>query len=86
MTIFDLLQLIGGFIIVAGYIPQIRQIKKTRNVEGISLTFWSWLVVAGCLIEANAIASGQMTFMISQTLNLIGASIITYQVLKYRKK
>lgn len=82
----DFAQLLGGFILAGSYVPQIVQIYKTKCVDGISLAFWGWLTLAVMLIEANAIATGQMSFIIAQTLNLIGSITITLQVLKYRKK
>ena len=43
MTIFDFMQLIGGFILAVGYTPQIRQILRTKSCGDLNLKTYLYL-------------------------------------------
>ncbi len=74
MTIFDLLQLIGGIILAIGYIPQIRQIIRTKSCKDLNLKTYLSLVLGMSLMEIYAInlaASGAgVMFLITNSISL----------------
>lgn len=54
-TFTNLLQMLGGIILSVGYIPQIRQIIKTRDVSGLNFNY-TLMVFIGCFcMEVYAI-------------------------------
>lgn len=93
MSILNILVILAGLIasplLVISYVPQIIQIKKTKNVEGINLSFWyildASLLCFVILALDSYLKTGQWVLLVSQFLNLIFALIVTFQVLFYRK-
>lgn len=89
MNIFDVLQLIGGIILTVGYIPQIHQLIKTKSSRDINLKTYVMTSLGVGMMEAYAVnlvvnGSGLM-FLITNTLSLVCAVIVTVLVLIYRK-
>ncbi len=74
MTIFDVLQLIGGFILAIGYIPQIRQIIRTKSCKDLNLKTYIALAVGMGFMEIYAInlaLSGAGTmFLVTNSISL----------------
>lgn len=87
---FDTLQLFGGILLTLGYVPQIRKILRTRNVESFDLTGFSIIAFGiGCM-EAYACyqwffkkAAG--AFMITNTISFLIALALVGLILYYRK-
>lgn len=52
---FNMLQLIGGFILAVGYIPQIVKIIKTKSVKDFSLLYLGGIFTGIVFMEAYAI-------------------------------
>ena len=48
--LMNILQLVGGIILSIGYIPQIRQVLKTKEVKDFNKTYLTAIVVGvGCM-------------------------------------
>lgn len=71
------------------YIPQIVQLYKTKNTEGININFWYILDAALlCFVILSLesfIQTGSVVLLLAQLINLALALVITIQVLMYRK-
>jgi len=73
--IFDVLQLIGGFILAFGWLPQIMQIIRTKSVKDLNVkTFWMMFIGIG-LMEAYGISLAAdgvgIAFLITNTMSLV---------------
>lgn len=90
---YSLLLKVAGFVqtilLVASYYPQIRDLAKTHNASGISLSFWFMLdqaLLISVLLAAQAFAlGGGWILLVTQTLNLLLAIIVTVQVYLYKE-
>lgn len=75
MTFFDYLQLLGGFILALGYIPQIIQIITTHSCKDLNLRTYFAMTIGIGLMEVYAInlvlkGSGLM-FLITNSVSLL---------------
>ncbi len=52
MTFFDYLQLLGGFVLALGYIPQIIQIITTHSCRDLNLRTYLAMVLGIGLMES----------------------------------
>jgi MtN3 and saliva related transmembrane protein len=88
--IFDILQLIGGFILSFGYIPQITQILKTKSTEDLNLKTFVMMFTGILFMEVYAVnlllrgAGGAV--LITNTISLTGCGITVFLILKYGRK
>ena len=55
LAFFNLLQLIGGFILAVGYIPQIVKIVKTKSVKDFSKLYVGGIFTGIVFMEAYAV-------------------------------
>ena len=89
-AIFDTLQLLGGILLTFGYLPQIRKILRTKNVESFDLTGFSIIAFGiGCM-EAYAcyqwfVKKSAGAFMITNTISFLIALLLVGLILYYRK-
>lgn len=87
--LFSTLQLVGGIVMFASYHPLVKLLYKTKSAENQSLGFWIILDVGMTLFWLNAlylaITLGQLSYLISQSLNLLCGIIVLVQLLIYRK-
>jgi len=87
---FDFIQLFGGILLTVGYIPQIRKILRTRDVESFDMT--AFLIIAlgiGCM-EAYAcyqwfVKGVAGAFMITNTISFVISLIMVGLILLYRR-
>lgn len=84
MTIFDILQLIGGIILAVGYIPQIRQIIRTKSCKDLNLKTYIALAVGMGFMEVYAInlastGAGTM-FLITNSISLFLVVFIAFMI------
>lgn len=89
MTFFDYLQLLGGFILALGYIPQIIQIIKTRSCKDLNLRTYLTMLFGIGLMEVYAInlvieGSGLM-FLITNSISLLLVIFICLLISAMRK-
>lgn len=87
---FDILQLIGGFILAFGSIPQILQILRTKSAVDLNIQTYIMMITGICLMQAYAInlvmhGSGG-AFLITNTLSLAAQIIMVILILKYGKR
>ena len=70
----DLLQLGGGIILCAGYIPQIRRILATRSAHDLSLSMWLSVLVGLVFMEVYAVhlllTAGSRVVLITNSVSL----------------
>ena len=90
MSVYDVLQLIGGLILAFGYIPQIIQIIRTKTCANLSLKTFVSMTVGISLMEIYAIhlalcESGGM-FLATNSISLFMALLICVPILAVRKK
>jgi len=86
---YDIIQLFGGFILTAGYIPQMVKIYKTKDASAISIPFYCLLIIGIILYEIYAIhlaTIGIYAFLITNTMALISSVSILIMVLFYNRK
>lgn len=87
---FDILELIGGFIISFAYIPQLRQIIRTKSVSDLNLKTFVFIFIGVVCMELYAINlyfahnSGGM-FLVANTMSLSASGSMCALILKYRK-
>jgi uncharacterized protein with PQ loop repeat len=81
---------IAGIILGICYLPQIYITYKTKNVEGMALSFWILLNIALSCLVVNSIVVYQLTgaygYMITEFFNEGLAFVMLMMVIKYRKK
>lgn len=86
---FDILQLVGGFILAFGNIPQILQIVRTKSAGDLNLKTFILMFVGIIMMEVYAInlvvhgAGG--AFLATNTLALIAAGTMVALIIKFNK-
>lgn len=89
-TLLNVIPLIATIFMTLCYIPQIVQTLKTKDVTGISLTFYILLNISLTLLLINSyllfLTNGNFGYVISYIINEGLAFIMLVLVLKYRKK
>ena len=88
MTFYDFLQLVGGIILAVGYIPQIRQLLRTKSCGDLNLKTYLYLTLGIGLMEIYAVnlsksGNGYM-FLVTNSASLILVALISCLIIKYR--
>ncbi|MDQ0194198.1 PQ-loop domain-containing transporter [Paenibacillus wynnii] len=88
--VFELLQLIGGFILASGWVPQILKIVKTKSVTDLSAKSF-WLVFIGIafmeIYAVNLVVQGVgIAFLITNTLSLLLIGLILTFIYLFKNK
>lgn len=88
LAMFNLLQLIGGFILAIGYIPQIIKIIKTKSVRDFSRIYLGGIFSGIVLMEIYAVymyfvmhTAG--AFMITNTISFVLSGLEFFLVMLY---
>jgi MtN3 and saliva related transmembrane protein len=86
----NVLQLIGGIILCAGYVPQIIQTVKTKSTQDLNLQMFVMIFFGVLLMEIYAINlvinnSGVM-FLITNSMSLILDFIMIVLIKTYKNK
>lgn len=88
--LLNTLPLIATVFMTLCYIPQIVQTFKTKDVTGISLSFYVLLNISLVLLLVNSyllfLSNGNFGYVISYIINEALALLMLILVLKYRKK
>lgn len=88
--LLNLLPSIAGILLGICYLPQIRQTLKTKNVDGMNLSFWIILNLALTCLLINSIVVfvkfGAWGYMVTEIFNVGLAFVMLMLVSKYRKK
>jgi uncharacterized protein with PQ loop repeat/DNA-directed RNA polymerase specialized sigma24 family protein len=87
---FDMLQLLGGFILAAGYFPQIRQLIKTRSARDLNFQTFLFLTIGiGCM-EVYAIrltiGGAGLMFLITNSLSLGISLLLCILIARFKRK
>lgn len=86
--LLNVLPQIATILIALMYVPQIVITHKTKNVEGIAVSFWILLVAALSVNTTNALiiytTSGVYGTLITQSVNLTLAITVLAQVAYYK--
>ncbi|MGE6629636.1 PQ-loop domain-containing transporter [Bacillus sp. NPDC077027] len=94
LSFFNLLQLIGGFILAVGYIPQIIKIIKTKSVKDFSMLYLGGIFTGIVFMEIYAVymffvvgTAGAffLTNTVSTILSGIEFGLVLYYVSKSKK-
>ena len=86
MTIYDVLQLIGGMILSVGAIPQIEQIIRTKSVKDINITSIITLIIGMILMQIYAVHAELTMFIITNTISLFLAIVKLSLKIYFTKK
>lgn len=88
--IFTILQIFGGVILSVGYVPQIRQILRTKRADGLNVNMFLSMCLGLACMEAYAIKLALdgvgYGLLITNTLGLFLASVLTFLIYKYQNK
>lgn len=88
--LLNLVPTLATVFLVTAYVPQVVQTYKTKNVEGISLSFWVLINIALTLMLINAtkmfMVTGAWGYMVAESFNEGLAFVMLVMVIKYRKK
>ncbi len=86
---FDLIQLVGGVILTAGYVPQIVKILKTKSARDLSLSMFGMVLFGLVCMEAYAINLATQNvgwaFLITNSGGLIASIILCTLIVIYGK-
>lgn len=85
--ISSILATLGSIFLVISYVPQIRQLFKTKQTEGMSVSFWVVLILGLIFTTSNMILnSNPMSVLLPQFLNITLATVVLIQIIVYRRK
>lgn len=89
-VLLNLVPTIATVFLVIAYVPQVVQTFKTKNVEGINLSFWVLINIALTLMLINAtkvfLMTGAWGYMVAEIFNEGLAFVMLVMVIKYSKK
>lgn len=88
--VFDIIQLIGGTILVVGYIPQMLQMYRTKSVEDLNLKTFGALTFGLVLMEAYGIdlvvaRNAGLAFLVTNTAGLLTLVAFCLMIIYYRR-
>jgi MtN3 and saliva related transmembrane protein len=87
--IFSLLQLFGGILLSLCWIPQIRQILRTKSVKNLNLTTFLLVLLGEICMETYAtklLLLGEWEFFATNTIAMMVELYIVILILYYRRK
>ena len=88
-TILNYMQVVGGLMISAGYIPQIIKTNRIKKVDNFSPTYYLliWVGVAMCFLYGInlAIKTGDLGLALGQGFSLSVVTIMIISYFLYRK-
>lgn len=85
--ISSILASLGSIFLVFSYLPQIKQLFKTHNTEGMSVSFWVILLLGlTCTTTNMVINNNPMSVLLPQFLNITLATVVLIQIIVYRRK
>ncbi|MFR2889125.1 MAG: PQ-loop repeat-containing protein [Clostridium butyricum] len=85
--ISSILASFGSGFLIFSYLPQIKQLFKTHNTEGMSVSFWVILLLGLICTTTNMVINNNpMSVLIPQFLNITLATVVLIQIIVYRRK
>lgn len=89
-TLMNIIPLIATVFMVLCYLPQIYKTYKSKDVTGISLSFFVMLNIALTLLLINSYllftVNGNFGYVVSYIVNEFLAFVMLVFIIKYRKK
>lgn len=87
LLIENVLVVLSGIFLTISYLPQIRQLLKTHNTEGMSISFWVILLLGlACTTTNMVINDNPLSVLLPQFLNITLAFVVLMQIIIYRRK
>lgn len=87
ITLSNILSWLSGIFLTISYLPQIKQLFKTHNTEGMSVSFWVILLLGlTCTTTNMVINNNPLSVLLPQFLNIILAFVVLMQIIIYRRK
>lgn len=87
LLIENVLVVLSGIFLTISYLPQIRQLFKTHNTEGMSVSFWVILLLGlACTTTNMIINDNPLSVLLPQFLNIILAFVVLMQITIYRRR
>lgn len=87
LLIGSILASLGSIFLVFSYLPQIKQLFKTHNTEGMSVSFWVILLLGLTCTTTNMIINDNpLSVLLPQFLNIILAFVVLMQITIYRRR
>ncbi len=86
-SIMELLQIGGGVILCAGYVPQIRRIITTRSAHDLSLSMWLSVFAGLLAMEVYAVhlllTTGTIAVLFTNSVSLLFSVAMVSLILTY---
>nr|DAM23970.1 MAG TPA: MtN3/saliva family, MtN3, Sugar Transporter, SUGAR [Caudoviricetes sp.] len=87
LLIGSILASFGSGFLIFSYLPQIKQLFKTHNTEGMSVSFWVILLLGlTCTTTNMVINDNPLSVLLPQFLNIILAFVVLMQIIIYRRR
>lgn len=87
LLIENVLVVLSGIFLTISYLPQIRQLLKTHNTEGMSISFWVILLLGlACTTTNMVINDNPLSVLLPQFLNITLAFVVLMQIIIYRRR
>lgn len=87
ITLSNILSWLSGIFLAISYLPQIKQLFKTHNTEGMSVSFWVILLLGLTCTTTNMIINNNpLSVLLPQILNITLAFVVLIQIIVYRRK
>ena len=89
---FDLLTVVGFLTVLSSYAikfigfpDQIRKIKKTKSVNGISIYLFIFSFISYILWTLYGLLKNDWVVIAGQSVGIIVSGVVLFQILKYKK-
>jgi len=90
INFYEAIQLVGSVILIAGYLPQIKQIIRTKRVQDINVSTVLFVCFAILLMEIYAIhlvLIGQaFMFLVTNTMSFLSSAFLAGLVIYYKRR
>lgn len=77
---------IAGILTTISLLPQVISIIKSKNVEGLSLVYFTLLLTGVFLWTIYGFLKNSPSLIVANIISFIFVSIIVISILKYKKK
>jgi len=78
--------LIGGLIIISGYLPQIIKLLKVKDSTGISIGAWLFFLIGNLLLLVYAVSTKDLVYITLESLSCTAILLIVLLSIKYKHK
>lgn len=85
MNNYQLIGFIGIMLINIAYIPQTIKVCRTKNVEGLSISFFFILFVGLFLLQVYSVSVWDIVYMVSNFVAMFNVATLLVLIIMYRK-